>query len=175
MACLKVLVAVRVSHYIGHLFSNGSQILSEADSACLAWMERPGKKSRGLNPPFGPRCRLFNIGPQAGLFFLRVGLVYWGLTPQQQAGLYRNGDNDDGDDGDDDDDDEMSVFACRPKLEAPFKNPVSASQIIPYKRILKFSLYSRYIMVLSTCWRKGNVLPGSEDCADFPKLTKSQK
>ena len=107
-------------------------------------MERPGKKSRGLYPPpFGRRCRLFNIGPQAELLFLRVGLVYWGLTPQQQAGLYGNGgdDDDDDDDGGDDDDDEMSVFTCRPKLEPPFKNPVSASQIIYHTREYSNSLY----------------------------------
>ena len=37
----------------------------------------------------------------------RFGLVYWGLTPQQQPGSYRGGgDDDDGDDVDDDDDDD---------------------------------------------------------------------
>ena len=34
--------------------------------------------------------------------FLRIFLVYWGLTPQQQPGSYRGG-------NEDDDDDEMSV------------------------------------------------------------------
>ena len=39
------------------------------------------------------------------------GLVYLGLTHQQQPGSYRGGhdDDDDDDDGDDDDDDEISV------------------------------------------------------------------
>ena len=33
-------------------------------------------------------------------------LVHWGLTPQQQPGSYRGGDDDDHDDGDDDDGDD---------------------------------------------------------------------
>ena len=43
----------------------------------------------------------------------KYGLVYWGLTPQQQPGSYRGGDDDDNDDGDydgdDDDDDDDDV------------------------------------------------------------------
>ena len=41
-----------------------------------------------------------------------IGLVHWGLTPQQQSGSYRGDDGDDDDDDDvdnDDDDDEMTL------------------------------------------------------------------
>ena len=46
-----------------------------------------------------------------------IGLVHWGLTPQQQSGSYRGDDGDDDDDGDNDDDEmTLPLVVSRRKL-----------------------------------------------------------